>query len=58
MTYPFQPPDRVWIKETAPAVYWELVRKPVSLPDYIEKSAKHRMKKMYGSYYRLIEEAW
>ena len=54
MTYPFQPPDRVWIKE--PYDYWELCREPVTLPDYIEGSAKHVMKKMYGRYYRLKGE--
>jgi hypothetical protein len=49
----FQPPDRVWIKE--PDDYWELVRTTVTLPEYIEQHAKHRMKRMYGKYYRRVE---
>ena len=54
MSYPLQPPDRVWIKE--PDDCWELVRTTVSLPEYIEQSAKHRMKRMYGRYYKLRGE--
>ena len=54
MSYSFHPPDRIWIKE--PDDYWELCREPVELPDYIEQSAKYRMKRMYGRYYRLKGE--
>jgi hypothetical protein len=53
MTYPFQPPDRVWVKE--PDDYWELVRTVVTLPEYIEEHAKHRLKRMYGGYYRHVK---
>ena len=58
--FKYIPPQRVYasVNTDGEYTYWQIIpdKTTITIPEYIEGTAKNTIKMMYGAYYRLIKE--